>query len=169
MWKSKLLKQTGICAIIVLALLLAGNVGIPQLNRGSEAVIAYLSKNYTVTDVMAAAKTSISAIAKAPVTVTNAVLSTKNSGKYGQPIDEVEEGQSVSVYAVGAGSVTSVGENEKIGKFVKINHADEAESVYGNCQSIRVKELERVKKGQIIASFKKEGDREFYYSFRNLD
>ena len=58
MWKSKLLKQTGVCVIIVLALLLARSVNVPQLNRGSEAAIAYLSKNYTVSDAMTFAKTA---------------------------------------------------------------------------------------------------------------
>lgn len=169
MWKSKLLKQTGVCVIVVLALLLARSVNVPQLNRGSEAAIAYLSKNYTVSDAMTFAKNSIATIAKTPVTVTNAVLSTKEEGKYGKPADEAKEGETVSVYAVGAGTISAVGENEKIGKFIKINHGDEAESIYGNCTSIYVKELDRVKKGQVIATFKKEPDTEFYYSFRNLD
>ena len=96
-------------------------------------------------------------------------MSTKDEGKYGKPADEAKEGETVSVYAVGAGTISAVGENEKIGKFIKINHGDEAESIYGNCASIYVKELDRVKKGQVIATFKKEGDTEFYYSFRNLD
>ncbi|MCI7302592.1 MAG: M23 family metallopeptidase, partial [Clostridia bacterium] len=126
-------------------------------------------KNYTVSDAMTFAKNSITTIAKTPVTVTNAVLSTKDEGKYGKPADEAKEGETVSVYAVGAGTISAVGENEKIGKFIKINHGDEAESIYGNCASIYVKELDRVKKGQVIATFKKEGDTEFYYSFRNLD
>lgn len=169
MWKWKLLKQAGVCVIIVLALTLARSVDIPQMNKGSEAAIAYLSKNYSVQDVMAIAKKSAMAVVKAPVTVTNAVLSTNEDGSYGKPIDEAKDGETVSVYAVGGGTVSAVGENEKIGKFIKITHGEEAESIYGNCTKIHVKEMERVKKGQVIATFKKEANKEFYYSFSNLN
>ena len=64
--------------------------------------------------------------------------------------------------------VSAVGENEKIGKFVKITHGEEAESIYGNCRAIQVKELERVKKGQTIATFEKTADNEFYYELSSL-
>ena len=118
---------------------------------------------------MAFAKNSAMAIVKAPVTVTNKVLSTKEESKYGQPIDEAAEGDSTSVYAVGGGTVSAVGENDEIGRFIKITHGDEAESVYGNCTKVFVSELERVKKGQIIATFNKEGNKDFYYSFSDLN
>lgn len=168
MWKTKLWKQAGICLIIVLTFTLAQNVKIPQLNKGSETVVAYLSKNYTTGDVMVFAKNSVQAVVQAPATVTNAILSSKDSPEYGAPIDEAKEGQTVSVYAVEAGTVSAVGENDKIGNFIKILHGDEAESVYGNCSKIYVKEMQRVKKGQIIASFTKKEDLEFYHSVKEL-
>ena len=168
MWKSKLLKQAGICIDILLTFVVAQKVHIPQLNRGSEAVVAYLSQNYTTADVMVFAKNSVKAAVQAPAAVTNAILSASEP-KYGEPVDDsVKEGQTVCVYAVEAGTVSAVGENEKIGKFLKITHGEESESIYGNCAKIHVKELERVKKGQIIASFKKEGGREFYYALKEL-
>lgn len=169
MWKTKLLKQTGVCLIIAAAFAVAHNADIPQLNRGSEAVVAYLSKNYTVSDVMTFAKDSAAAVVRTPVTITNAVLSSREESKYAQPIDEAGEGETVTVRAAAAGTVSAVGENDKIGKFVKITHGDESESVYGNCQSIRVKELERVKRGQAIGTFKKEGDTEFYYNLSKFE
>lgn len=169
MWKLKILKQTGICAIIILTFFLARNVDMPQLNRGSEAAVAYLSKNYTVGDVMVFAKNSAAAVVRAPVTVTNAILSSQENSRYGVPVDNAKDGETVSVYAVEAGTVSSVGENEKIGKFIKITHGDEAESLYGNCTKIYVKEMDRVKKGQVIASFKKEKDVDLYYSLTQLE
>lgn len=168
MWKTKLWKQAGICLIIVLTFALAQNVKIPQLNKGSEAVVAYLSKNYTTGDVMVFAKNSVQTLARTPAAVTNAILSSKESSEYDAPIDEAREGQTVSVYAVEAGTVSAVGENDKIGNFVKILHGDEAESIYGNCSEIYVKEMQRVKKGQIIASFTKKDDLEFYHSVKKL-
>lgn len=169
MWKSKILKQAGICVIVVLTFAAAQAVNVPQLNRGSETVVAYLSKNYTAEDVAAFAKRSVKAAVKAPASVTNAILSANGQREYGEPVDEkIREGETVSVYAVEAGTVSAVGENDKIGKFLKITHGDEAESVYGNCTKIHVKELERVKKGQVIASFKKEGNAELYYALKEL-
>lgn len=117
---------------------------------------------------MVFAKNSVQAVVQAPVAMTNAILSSKESSEYGEPIDEAREGQTVSVYAVEAGTVSAVGENDKIGNFVKILHGDEAESIYGNCAEIYVKEMQRVKKGQIIASFTKKGDLEFYHSVKKL-
>ena len=169
MWKSKLFKQTGICLLIVLAFFAAQKSNIPQLNRGSEAAVAYLSKNYTVSDVLTFARDSAKAVAKAPVAVTNAVLSAEEGSRYGEPIDDVKNGETVTVHAVAAGTVSAVGENEKIGKFIKILHGEDAESIYGNCETIHVKELERVKKGQAIGTFKKEKNTEFYYRLSELN
>lgn len=167
MWE-KILKQTGICLIIVLTLMLAKSIHVEQLNKGADMVIAQLEKNYTAQDVMAAAKKSVKAIASAPATLTNAVLSTSKESKYGKPVDQSKKGSTVSVYAVAAGSVSAVGENDKIGKFIKICHGDEAESIYGNCAKVFVKDMEKVKKGQIIATFHNDGIKEFYYSLSKL-
>lgn len=169
MWKSKLFKQSGVCLLIALAFFIAQKTDLPQLNRGSQAAVAYLSKNYTVGDVLTFAKDSAKAVARAPVAVTNAVLSVNEESRYAQPIDEAENGETVTVHAAAAGTVSAVGENEKIGKFVKILHGEDAESIYGNCETIQVKELERVKKGQAIATFKKEEQNEFYYRLSELN
>ena len=164
MWKSKIVKQTIFCLVMVIAFLAASHTGAGPLQQGSQAVVAYLSQNYTVGDVMAAAKTSVQTAARAPAAMTSAILEAKEETKYGTPIDEVKDGETVSVYAAGAGTVTSVGENDQIGKFIKITHGDGAVSIYGNCETVHVQELDRVKKGQAIATFKKEPGKDFYYS-----
>lgn len=166
MWKSKIVKQTMVCLVMAAAFLAASHTGVGPLRQGSQAVVAYLSQNYTVGDVMAAAKTGVQTAAHAPTAVTSAILEAKEETKYGTPIDEVKDGETVSVYAAGAGTVTSVGANDQIGNFIKITHGDGAVSVYGNCETIHVKELDRVKKGQAIATFKKEQGKDFYYSLR---
>lgn len=165
MWKWKILKQAGVCLIIALTMLLVQSVNLPVLNKGSEIVMAQLSRNYSGSEVLTMARTGITSVAKAPATITNAVLSTNKANRYGQPIDQAEKGEVVPVYAVAAGTVTSVGENDQIGKFVKISHGDETASLYGNCRVVYAKELERIKKGQIIATYENDGKTEFYYSF----
>lgn len=163
MWL-KLVRQTGICLILVLALALAGEVDHPQLNRGSRAVLAQLNKDYTVED----AKTFTKKITNVPVSLTKSVLSKAETPQYGKPIDRTAKGETAMVYAVEDGRVAAAGENQKIGKFIKLVHGEYSESVYGNCEKFYVKELEEVKKGQIIAAFKNDGKTEFYYSLSKL-
>ncbi len=166
MWRSKLLKQAGICAVILAAVAFAGKVDIPVMNRGSEEAVAYLSKHYTIGDIIDFTKDSAAAVIKAPVSLTNRIISVHEEDSYGAPVNRAKEGETVSVYAAQAGTVSEVGENSKFGKFIKIIHGDDAESVYGNCKQIYVKETDRVKKGQMIASFRKENNIEFYYSLK---
>ena len=87
---------------------------------------------------------------------------------YGEPIDEEYKGGEVPVYAVGGGKVTAVGENEEIGRYIKIKHGDQAESLYGNLGEIHVIASANVKKGQIIGIYKKNDDKDFYYSFKEF-
>lgn len=88
---------------------------------------------------------------------------------YGEPIDEEFSGDSTSVYAVAGGEVTSVGENEEIGKYIKITHGEKGESLYGNLSTTGVKVPSRVKKGQIIGTYEKSDEKQFYYSFREFE
>lgn len=166
MWKSKLLKQTGICIVMVLAFLTARNTGVPLLQQGSEAATALLSQNYTVQDAITAARKGIEVAARAPAAVTNTIKTAAEKREYADPIDDdITDGETVSVHAAGEGTVISTGENDKIGKFIKISHQDGSESIYGNCETVYVKELDHVKKGQTIAAFHKEPGLEFYYFF----
>lgn len=163
MW-FKLIKQTGICLILVLTLALVNQVDHPTFNRGCQAVMAQLEKQYTVEDVMAFAKKA----ASAPAALSNAMISASDQPKYGKPVDLPEKGEVAMIYAVEDGTVSAVGENHKIGKFIKITHGKYSESVYGNCEKIQVQEMEEVRKGQIIASFYNDGTTEFYYSLSKL-
>ena len=88
---------------------------------------------------------------------------------YGEPIDEEFSGDSTSVYAVAGGEVTSVGENEEIGKYIKITHGEKGESLYGNLSTTGVKVPSRVKKGQIIGTYEKSDEKQIYYSFREFE
>ena len=87
---------------------------------------------------------------------------------YGDPIDEKYTGNKAAVYAVGGGQVTAVGENEEIGKYVKITHGDQGESLYGNLKTVNVSVPSNVKKGQIIGVYEKNGKADFYYSFQEF-
>ena len=138
----KIAKQAVLTFLIALALFISKNSHITVLEKGADTVLGYMDTDYTV---MA------------------------GKSRYGEPIDDEFEGDTTSVYAVGGGEVASVGENEEIGKYVRIIHGDSAESLYGNLKSVEVSVPARVKKGQIIGVYEKDEKREFYYSFRELD
>jgi len=73
------------------------------------------------------------------------------------------------VDAVACGRVVAVGENEEIGRYVRIVHANQSESLYGNLESINVEVPANVKKGQIVGIYNRAKAEEFYYSLNEKD
>lgn len=140
----KIIKQSTVCVILFLVIMIMKNLDTPVTNF----CVAQLSGDYTQN-------------------VTTAVFS-DSTDTYGEPIDEYISGDTASVYSVRGGTVIDVGENEAMGKYVKIDHGGQAESVYGQCDTVCVKALERVKKGQIIGTYRKDNEKEFYYSLSSF-
>lgn len=165
----KLAKQAVMTLLIALALVISKNSHIAVLENGAETVLNYMETSYTVEDVKDAAVKSKDMAASVTARVEETISAVAGKNRYGEPIDDEFEGDTTSVYAVGGGEVASVGENEEIGKYVRIIHGDSAESLYGNLKSVEVSVPARVKKGQIIGVYEKDEKREFYYSFRELD
>jgi murein DD-endopeptidase MepM/ murein hydrolase activator NlpD len=88
--------------------------------------------------------------------------------QYGEPIDAMVSGTVSQIYAVSGGTVIAVGENDEYGKYIRIAHGKEAESVYGNIRQVYVRPLERVKKGQVIAEYENSAEQDFYYALSHL-
>ena len=164
--RRKILRQTGFCVLIVLALLISKNSNIPVLERGADTVMTQMAVNYTVDDMKTMAKKGVVAVSSIPAKVNETVSVMTGKSAYGEPIDEKYTGKKAAVYAVGSGEVTAVGENEEIGKYIKITHGNDGESLYGNLKSTYVEVPAKVKKGQIIGLYEKKEDKEFYYSFK---
>ena len=164
----KMLIQAGVCVLIAGAFIIAQNSGIAAVKQGAQSVLEYMSVSYTAEDVKAAASRTTEVFAVITGKVDTAVDVMTGKPVYGKPIDEEYEGNKTVVYAVGGGKVTAVGENEEIGKYVRITHGDQAESLYGNLKSIRVKTPANVKKGEIIGVYEKKAGKDFYYSFKEF-
>ncbi len=164
----KILVQAGICVLIAFVLFAAKHSGIDSLQRGTESVLDYMSVSYTEDDLKAFAGKTTEAFSLLTGKTTEAVDVMTGKPVYGEPIDDEYEGDETAVYAVGGGKVTAVGENEEIGKYVKIVHGDQSESLYGNLKSVRVSTPVRVKKGQIIGVYEKIEGKDFYYSFKEF-
>lgn len=167
--KRKILEQTCICIIIVLALFISKHSNISVLEKGSETIMAYMETNYTFQDFKNAANKGSQVVASLPGKVSGAVAVMRGKPTLIDPIDKEYENGKAAVYAVAGGEVTAVGENEEIGKYIKITHDSMGESLYGNLKAVYIKVPSRVKKGQIIGIYEKNKDKEFYYSFREFN
>lgn len=147
----KMLIQTFCCLILIFVFSVAEKSMIPEIQRGTEAVLEYMSTGLTEEDI------------KSAVVQTSELLTS-----YGEPIDKKYDGHETLVYAVGAGKVTAVGENEEIGKYIRITHGNKAESLYGNLKTVKVTTQSNVKKGQIIGIYSEEAGKDFYYSLKEF-
>lgn len=164
----KMLIQTCICMSMMLAVLLAKNCEFAAVRTAADAALEQMSINYTAADMKKAAGKTAEAFTGLNGKVEDAVDVITGKPVYGEPIDEDYERNEALVYAVGGGKVTAVGENEEIGKYIKITHGNQAESLYGNLKSVRVSTPVNVKKGQIIGVYEKVDDKDFYYSFKEF-
>ena len=80
-----------------------------------------------------------------------------------------QSNQEFHVYSVGGGIVSQVGEDIELGKYIKIVHGNEIISVYGGCSQIYVQALEKVKKGQLIASIRPEDNGQLLFEMWSND
>ena len=166
--KKKMLRQAGGCLLVAAALFIAGNSNIGVLERGCDAVMNYMSVNYTAEEIRQGAQRGVKAVSALPEKAGQAVSVISGKKTYGEPVNEKEEGGKKTVYAVGAGQVAETGETEEMGSFIRIIHGRDGESVYGNLSTVYVEPSSRVRKGQVIGVYEN-GDREFYYSFREFN
>ena len=139
MFLKKVLIQSVICMLLIAGFYASSEIENEQIIDKRNAVIATLSEHYDV----------------------NGFIDLAEPG-YGEPMDEIRPGETASVYAVAGGMVVETGENEEMGKYIKLQHK-EAVSVYGNCRKLYVEEGYRVRRGQVIASFYRSDDEELYY------
>lgn len=167
--KNKLKKQMYAMGIIILALALSINSGVPVLQRGAEVIMSYIDTNYTSDDIKQTLSASADFATEVPAKLASVVNSVKDGPEFGNPIDPGYVAGVTDIYAAYGGDVTAVGENEEIGKYVKITHGSLGESLYGNLEKVFVAVPARVKKGQKIGTFEQKEDEEFYYSFTEFN
>ena len=173
-----LLKQILVCIVIVLLVIVIKKMDIAIVNETLETFQAKLDRDYKTSEIIQSTKDLFGKAKDVPETVASAfqrsesklafsppadeaaIISTfgEKSSDYGSEENGFERGlkfqsdKELQVYAVGGGIVSEVGESNQYGKFIKIVHGDDIVSIYGGCTQIYVKSLEKVKKGQLIAS-----------------
>lgn len=164
----KILVQTFVCLLLAFMLIMASNSNINVVKKCAVSFIDHMSVNYSKEDVKAVFSGAAESFKTLTGRTSDAVDVMTGKPVYGEPIDEVYEENKTSVYAVGGGKVIAVGENEEIGRYIRIKHGDQAESLYGNLSEVHVIASSNVKKGQIIGIYQKEEGKDFYYSFQEF-
>jgi len=181
---SSLLKQLLICILIVLLIIVIKKMDIAIVNEAMETFHEKLDRDYTVSEIIDSAKNIALKAKDVPESIASAFQRSESKLAFSPPADEAaiistfgetssypgseengfERGMKfqseneLQVYAVGGGIVSEIGESSQYGKFIKIVHGDNLVSIYGGCSSIYVESLEKVKKGQIIASVRPENN-----------
>lgn len=175
-----LLKQILICIIIVLLVIFIKKMDIAIVNQSMDKVQALLDRDYKTAEIFQGGKNVATKIKKIPTAIAEAFKESETRLAFMPPTDEAaaaaafsnqavdskesdkkitfRSDQELQVYSIGGGIVSEIGENETIGKYIKIVHGDDIVSIYSGCTQIYVESLEKVKKGQIIASVSPEGD-----------
>ena len=164
----KIFVQTFICFIFVVMIMTASESKIEPIQRFAESFIENMSISNIKEDIKTTAADLSDGFKKFTGRTSEAIDVMTGKPIYGEPIDEVYDGDETPVYAVGGGKVIAVGENEEIGKYIKIKHGDQAESLYGNLSEVHVIASANVKKGQIIGIYLKNENKDFYYSFKEF-
>ena len=186
---STLLKQVLVCIIIVLLVIVIKKMDIAIVNQGMDRVQAWLDRDYTVAEIFQSGREMIARVKQVPESVAAAFQRSGTKLAFSPPADEdaiiatfgestgsaetaqggyergmtFQSGSELQVFSVGGGIVSEIGENSQYGKYIKIVHADDMVSVYGGCTQIYVESLEKVRKGQLIASISPENNGRLHF------
>ncbi|WZL71576.1 M23 family metallopeptidase [Clostridiaceae bacterium 35-E11] len=176
----KILRQLGLCIIIVLLVIVIKNINAPITNKAIDVIKTSLEEK---TDVKRSLKQVIRYAKEIPQ-MPNKVVSVFNNfsndktedmkfivplngeivSSYGENIDpilktktfqrgiDIVAKEDKNIVAIATGKVVEIGESDSLGKYVKIEHNSGVFSLYGNCSEIIINKGDKVKQGDIIAS-----------------
>lgn len=163
-----LVRQIIVCLIIVLLAILVKKMDHAIGNRALDTVQTFMQKDYSNMELIDSAKSVFSQMGSLPASVETAIEEGRKKLDFIQPSDEEAlamtfggdvgyEGMKYSsekelqVYASSGGTVIGV-EGAAGGRRIRISHGGELETQYAGCTRVYVKPLEKVRKGQLIAS-----------------
>lgn len=170
------LKKILICIVLVIAVLLLKKIDIP-LTKLALSKINYYVFNYTydfksLADTLRGIPKVAENIPAFKQTDSNLLLSPA-SGKITSPFGmrvhpilkvermhngiDIDQKEGTPVKAVLDGIVLQVGEDQELGRFVKLKHQSDLVTVYGHLKDVNVKQNEEVKRGSVIGTVGKTG------------
>jgi murein DD-endopeptidase MepM/ murein hydrolase activator NlpD len=181
---STLFKQILVCIIIVLLVIVIKKMDIAIVHKTVETFQAKLDHDYTASEMVQSAKDLVAKAKEVPQSVASAFQRSESKLAFSPPADEqaiistfgekssylgteqsgfergmkFQSDKELQVYSVGGGIVSEIGESSQYGKYIKVVHGNDIVSIYGGCTKVYVKSLEKVKKGQLIASVSPENN-----------
>jgi len=125
-----------------------------------------IQENYTLAELLEIGEEAASKAVSAPAEISEAVISANEQSYYGKPLDDEPKAPEETVqpvYASAGGRVLKSGLQDGLGLYVMVEHQNKI-SIYGHLSSIRVVEGDRIAKGEILGSYDRTSNQEFYYS-----
>ncbi|MDD4565772.1 MAG: M23 family metallopeptidase [Eubacteriales bacterium] len=179
-----LLKQILVCIVIVILIIVIKKMDIAIVNQNLDKAHAALTKHYTVAEIFQSSKEILAKSTNIPKSITVAFQNSGSKLAFSPPTDadaaittfgekksyfesassgfergmKFQSNKELQVYSIGGGIVSEIGESSQYGKFIRIVHGEDIVSIYGGCTQTYVEPLEKVKKGQIIASISPENN-----------
>ena len=172
--------QLLICALILGAFMMTGNMEAGNVAVYSDAVKGYITKDHSLTDIKDSAVSAVSMAVEKPKEMYIAAMNSINTNDFVAPVDEASvsvfnssennddlkymSDDVIIVYASGSGMADSVKYDESSGKHtVVIKHDDGVSTRYEGCTKVYINEKERISQGQIIGEVDNEGIRNLVF------
>lgn len=177
-------RQIIACIVIVLIVIVIKLMDIAIVNQGLDNVQEALNRDYKVAEIVQGGKDLVGKVRSVPESVAMAFQRSGSKLAFSPPTDaesviatfgekngyfenaqygfergmKFQSDEELQVFSVGGGVVSEIGVSDQYGKYIKVVHGDDIVSIYGGCSQIYVNSLEKVKKGQLIASVSPEND-----------
>lgn len=161
--------QIVICLTIFSAI--QNGIGSAELERYEnfasliEKITEAIHENYTLAELLQIGEEAATAVVSAPARISEMIVAANEQSFYGQPMSYNEDTSELvqPVYSSAGGRVLKSGIRDGIGLYVMVEHENKI-STYGHLSSVRVVEGERVQKGEILGSYHRSNEHDFYYS-----
>lgn len=163
--KRKLLGQIIVSTLLFAAVFAGGQIENEQFAEKYDKAASVATHQVSISEIKASGGAVFDFASHAPAKLVGAISAVNEASKYGNPIDEKSDSDVLQVHAAAGGMVLTSGWEKELGLFVKIKHED-AVTVYGNLSDLIVVENERVQRGEIIGSYKKGSEKEFFYELQ---
>lgn len=163
-------RQIVLCILILLIVVVAKKMDISIVQSTYNVIKAQFTQNVTLSDIGDGAKSVFGKLKDGTITAVASLSDGKNGIKFSSPADtkgtfsvssggtdsgktvEFNSDEEIQVYAASGGTISEIGNDASGNKYIKIYHGNEIFSIYGGCTTTYVQSLEKVKRGQILAS-----------------
>ncbi|GAB1475327.1 hypothetical protein MASR2M70_01590 [Bacillota bacterium] len=163
-------RQIALCILILLVAIIAKKMDTAIVQSTYSVIKAQFTQHATLSDMGDGVKSALGKLKDGTVTAVASLSEGKKGVRFSSPSDiegtlsaaaaEGNTGKTVEyisekemqVYAAAGGTVSEIGKDTSGNSYIKIYHGNDMFSIYGGCTATYVQSLEKVKRGQILAS-----------------